>query len=66
MLLNAVPGNTFKVKSKSTESCFCSSDRLVVVSWEAIALQNRCTPNVVVGQLFVAALPLPSPSLAGY
>src|SRR6218665_2167437 len=55
--------NTFKVKSKSTESCFCSS---VVVSWEAIIVQGSCSPNVVVGQLLVAALPLLSLSLAGY
>src|SRR6218665_3240575 len=59
---------TFKVGliSKSTDSCFCSSGRLVVVSWEMITLQNRCTPNDDVGLLLVATLPLPSLSLAGY
>jgi len=31
-----------------------------------ITLQSRCSPNVVVGQLLVAALPFPSLSLAGY
>src|SRR6218665_947673 len=57
----------FKIKSKSTESCFCSSDHLVVVTGGgAITLQNRCTSKVVIGQLLVAVLPFPSLCLAWY